>query len=116
MGENWNNVEENELDHSSAEDEFNPYNDLWNLIDEEKGDMDNILNKLNEYKSRAEIYQTWWTENNEQTVYKYGTYIVKKCTTMIENIESGSEIDTNLMDQEFSKFDSYFVKMDEIKK
>ena len=35
---------------------------------------------------------------------------------MIENIESGSEIDTNLIDQEFSKFDSYFVKMDEIKK
>lgn len=100
--------------HNSPEDtdSFDTYKDLWLLIDEWNSEKDSILEKLNDYKAQGIIYQDWWSENDNQGAYKYGSYIVKKTTAMIDSIETTGKIDMNELEKIFDTFDWYLSKLD----
>ena len=102
--------------HNSADTwEIDTYKDLWLLIDEDKSDENEVLKSLNDYKAKAIIYQERGSQNDNQTIYKYSTYIIKKCTTLIENIETTWKMDINEVNKYFDQFDWYLSKMEELK-
>ena len=111
----WENI--TEIHGSSIIDsgDIDTYKDLWDLIDEKNFDKNEILKKLNDYKSQWTTYQKWWNDNGNQNVYKYGTYILQKCDAMIDDIEKWWEIDNNTIEAEFQKFDGFLSTAEKIK-
>lgn len=110
----WESV--TELHNSAIDsDDMDTYKDLWLLLDESNSDKSDVLKKLNDYKAQGIIYQDWGTENDNQGVYKYGTYIVKKATAMIESIETTGEMDMNEVKKTFDTFDWYLSKLESLK-
>jgi hypothetical protein len=103
--------------HGSPENKWDidTYKDLGLLLDESNSDKDEVLKKLNDYKAQGIIYQDWWTENDNAGAYKYGTYIVKKTTTLIETIETTWEMDMNEIEKIFDTFDGYLSKLEALK-
>jgi len=122
-GNDWDSDIENtwetvsEIHNSPSDDtgDIDTYKDLWLLLDESNSDKTEILKKLNDYKAQGIIYQDWWTENDNQGAYKYGTYIVKKTTAMIESIETTGEMDMNEIEKNFNTFDGYLSKLESLK-
>jgi len=110
----WENI--TEIHGSSIIDsgDIDTYKDLWDLIDEKNFDKNEILKKLNDYKSQWATYQKWWNDN-DQMVYRYGTYVLQKCDAMIDDIEKWWEIDNNTIEAEFQKFDDYLSKAEKVK-
>jgi len=111
----WETVSEIHDSPSNDSGDIDTYKDLWLLLDESNSDKTEILKRLNDYKAQGIIYQDRWTENDNQGAYKYGTYIVKKATAMIESIETTGEMDMNEIEKNFNTFDGYLSKLEALK-
>lgn len=107
-------IVEDIVDDTIDEEEFNPFEDLDEMLEEETNPNQEIIDQLTEYNSQGEEFLDLGYAINDKTVIKYSLYITKKSTEFIEQLEIGEDIDISKVEKYLAQFGQYLTKLQEI--
>lgn len=97
--------------HESADNaNFGELNDLTSSTPEDA--IPNDISKLTEYATQGNNFLTQGKEINNKTIIKYGLYISKKATSLLDDIANGKEI--NNLTGYFAQFDQYIEQLQKL--
>jgi hypothetical protein len=100
-----------EWNHGSADDEFNAFEEIDNMIESETSPNQKAIEQLQEYAQLWNSFNIWWRENNNSTAMKYWLFIKNHSERLINNIETDQEINMIEVEDYISKFDNYIEKL-----
>lgn len=100
-----------EWSHGSADDEFNAFEEIDNMIESETNPNQKAIEQLQEYAQLWNSFNIWWRENNNSTAMKYWLFIKNHSERLINNIETDQEINMIEVEDYISKFDNYIEKL-----
>ena len=100
-----------EWNHGSADDEFNAFEEIDNMIESETNPNQKAIEQLQEYAQLWNSFNIWWRENNNSTAMKYWLFIKNHSERLINNIETDQEINMIEVEDYISKFDNYIEKL-----
>lgn len=100
-----------EWSHGSADDEFNAFEEIDNMIESETSPNQKAIEQLQEYAQLWNSFNIWWRENNNSTAMKYWLFIKNHSERLINNIETDQEINMIEVEDYISKFDNYIEKL-----
>ena len=100
-----------EWSHGSADDEFNAFEEIDNMIESETNPNQKAIEQLQEYSQLWNSFNIWWRENNNSTAMKYWLFIKNHSERLINNIETDQEINMIEVEDYISKFDNYIEKL-----
>ena len=97
--------------HESADNaNFGELNDLTSSTPEDT--IPNDISKLTEYATQGNNFLTQGKTLNNNTIIKYGLYISKKATSLLDDIANGKEI--NNLTGYFAQFDQYIAQLQKL--
>ncbi|HCB51115.1 TPA: hypothetical protein DEP21_00810 [Patescibacteria group bacterium] len=99
--------------HGSALEEttdFNAFEDLNEVIDT-GFDEEATKTKLQEYISQGKKLRVIAQKSNDTESKKYSLFLWKKATTLLDEIENGTEINTDDINQQMAQFSEYLNKL-----